>query len=100
MGAITLRGALQVGAFLAGLAALWWLVDLIGDQREAKVYARINAAIERTNVDVRAFNALDDKIAAIQDDARRKALDDALKLKGRFTLTDEEAAALRKLQGP
>ena len=95
---MTLRGSLQVLSVLAGLASLWWLVDLIGDRREAKVLARINAAIEKTNVDVRAFNALDDKISAIQEDARRKALEAAGKHRGRLLLTAEEADALSKVQ--
>lgn len=95
---MTLRGTLQVAAVLGGLASLWWLVDLIGDQREAKVLARINAAIEKTNVDVRAFNELDDKIAAIQEEARRKALDDTAGHRGRLLLTAEEAAALNKVR--
>ena len=95
---MTLRGAIQVVAWLGGLASLWWAIDFIGDQREAKVLARINAAIEKTNVDVRALNALDDKLAAIQEDARRKALEEAGKLNGRHLLTAEEAAALSKVR--
>ena len=95
---MTLRGVLQVAAALGGLASLWWLVDVIGDRREAKVLARINAAIEKTNVDVRALNALDDKISAIQEDARRKALESAGQHRGRLLLNAEEAEALGKVQ--
>jgi hypothetical protein len=55
-------------------AGLFWLVDEIGDRREAKVYRRINQAIEKTNVDVRHLNSLDEKMHAIAEDARMKAL--------------------------
>ena len=95
---MTTRGVLQVLSTIGALGALWWCVDAIGDRREAKVLARINAAIEATNVDTRAHNALEDKIAAVQEAARSKALEDAKKLRGRHILTDEEAAALGAIQ--
>lgn len=65
---------LKVGAWVACAAFLFWVVDEIGDRREAKVYRRINAAIEKTNVDVRHLNSLDEKMSAIAEDARQKAL--------------------------
>lgn len=52
----------------------WWLVDEIGDRREAKVYHRINQAIENVNVKIRASNSLEDKVAALAEAARERAL--------------------------
>lgn len=65
---------LKVAGWAAGAALLFYVVDEIGDRREAKVYRRINQAIERTNVDVRHLNSLDEKMSAIAEDARAKAL--------------------------
>lgn len=53
---------------------LFWLVDEIGDRREAKVYRRINQAIESVNVKIRASNSLEDKVAALAEATRDKAL--------------------------
>ncbi len=91
---MTLRGILQVASALGALTALWWLVDVIGDRREAKVLARIHAAIEATNVETRGANTLEEKLAVVQEATRQKALDEASKLKGRHILTEVEAAAL------
>jgi hypothetical protein len=55
-------------------AGLFWIVDEIGDRREAKVYRRINQAIENVNVKIRASNSLEDKVAALAEAAREKAL--------------------------
>jgi hypothetical protein len=95
---MTIRGIIQVLGAVVGISALWWVVDEIGDRREAKVLARINAAIEATNADTRAANTLEDKIAAVQEAAREKALADVAKLKGRHIMTAEEAASLNEVQ--
>lgn len=59
---------------------LFWLVDAIGDQREAKVWASINAAIEKTNADIDKQLSLDDRIAQVAEAARKKALANAISL--------------------
>ena len=82
--------------FASVAAFLFWLVDEIGDRREAKVYRRINEAIERTNVDVRHLNSLDEKMAAVAEDARQKALA-GIKPSDRKA-TAEEAAALTRVR--
>lgn len=64
----------KVVGWAACAALLFYVVDEIGDRREAKVYRRINAAIEKINVDVRHLNSLDEKMSAIAEDARMKAL--------------------------
>ena len=87
---LVVAGGLGVGAF--------WLVDAIGDRREAKVWAKINKAIDATNVDVRAHNSLDDKIAAIAEDARQKATAQANGLGGSCPATKEQAEALSRIR--
>lgn len=59
---------------------LFWLVDAIGDQREAKVWASINAAIEKTNADIDKQLSLDERISAVAEAARKKALANAISL--------------------
>lgn len=71
--------------FLAGLgiaAAVWWVADAIGDAREAKIYARIDRAIESTNAEIDKRLTLDERVAQVAERARRKALEDAKKLSG------------------
>lgn len=81
------------------LGCLYWVVDEIGDRREAKVWRKINAAIEKTNVDVRSFNELDEKIAAIAEDARKKALASARQVAaGRCPASAEQAQALSRIR--
>lgn len=88
--------ALRVAGAVVALAGLAWIIDEIGDRREAKVYRRINAAIEKTNVDVRHLNSLDEKMSAIAEDARQKALS-GVKPSDRKA-TAEEAAQLTKVR--
>jgi len=69
--------------FIAGLgiaAAVWWVADAIGDAREAKIYARIDRAIESTNAEIDKRLTLDERVAAVAEAARAKALSDALRL--------------------
>lgn len=71
---------LMVARFIAGLgviAFIWWGVDLIGDQRELKVWNKINVAVEKVNTEAAKQGSLDEKIAAIAEAARQKALDEA-----------------------
>ena len=75
--AVNLMPLVWAGLAAAILTVVVFLVDAIGDRREAQVWARINGAIEKTNVDVRRFNDLDDKIAAVQYETRLKALAEA-----------------------
>lgn len=80
------------------LAGGYFLVDAIGDRREAKVWAKINAAIEKTNVDVSKHNELDDKIAAIAEDARQKAVTFARQVAATCPATPEQAIALSRIR--
>jgi len=81
------------------LAAVVFMVDAIGDRREAAVWARINRAIEKTNVDVAKYNTLDDKIAAIAYEGRIKALAAAKRSSDtKFVVTQEQADALNRIK--
>lgn len=73
---IVIRSVAVVAVVIGG----FWLVDVIGDQREAKVWGEINAAIARTNANIDQQANLDEKIAQVAEQARKKALDEALKL--------------------
>ena len=81
------------------LGGVYYVVDAIGDRREAKVWRKINAAIEKTNVDVEKFSELDDKISAIAEDARKKAIDAASQIKStQSPATAEQAEALSRIR--
>jgi hypothetical protein len=87
---------LKIAGFGAVLVGLFWLVDEIGDRREAKVWRKINAAIASTNVHIAEHESLDAKIAAVAEDARLKALADVGKDGPKAT--PEQAAALSKVK--
>ena len=99
---MTLRGILQVGAVLGTLVSLWWLVDLIGDRREAKVHARYVAAAKATNLDLKAFNTEDERVAAVSEEIRRKAVAAATLVPSAngCTATAEQATALMRISTP
>lgn len=81
------------------LGGIYYVIDTIGDRREAKVWRKINAAIEKTNVDVERFSDLDDKISAIAEDARKKAIDAAKQIKStQSPATAEQAEALSRIR--
>lgn len=93
-----------IGRILAivGIAAASWVVfDAIGDAREARVWARINAAIEKTNSDIDQQLDLDEKVALVAQKARDKAFDDAkriLKDNPACVASPEEAQALTDIK--
>lgn len=70
---IGIRSVAIVVVVVGGL----WLVDAIGDQRELKVWNKINVAVEKVNTEAAKQGSLDEKIAAIAEAARQKALDEA-----------------------
>ena len=83
----------------AVISAAVWVVDAIGDRREARVWRQINDAITRTNKEVQRFNTLDEQIAAIAYDARVKALAEARKITAdNCALSPEQAAALNRIR--
>ena len=92
--------AIYAGLALALLAGGVWLVDAIGDRREAKVHARYAAAAEATNIDVRAFNSEDERVSAIAEALRAKALADAKAVPGKLVVTKAQAKALTEIRWP
>ena len=92
--------AIYAGLALALFAGGVWLVDAIGDRREAKVHARYAAAAEATNIDVRAFNSEDERVSAIAEALREQALAKARTVPGKHLATKEQAAALSAIRWP
>ena len=85
-------------AFVVVIAGGFWIVDAIGDRREERVWAQINAAIHKTNVDVTKYDELDAKIAAIAEDARAKALAEAKAVEDSCPANVEQATALSRIR--
>ena len=96
---LSLVWALRLGALAAiGVGGLW-LVDAIGDRREAKVWRKINAAIAQTNDDIGEQNELADRVRAVAVKARERALIEAKqKQSGACPLTAHEAQALARVR--
>lgn len=88
-------------AVLGVLGAVWWAADQIGDAREAKVYRKIQTAIEKTNADIDAQLSLDEKIAVVAQRAREKALAEAVSVPAVGPIcpaSPEQAAALSRIK--
>lgn len=98
---MTLRGIMQVLTAVGALGALYWLVDVIGDRREAKVHARYVAAAKATNIDLDRFNTEDERVAAVAEALRKNAVDEAMKVPGGTgcTATAPQADALNRISG-
>ena len=82
------------------LAGGVWLVDEIGDRREVKVHARYVKAADATNLDIRAFNSEDDRVAAVSQAMLVKALDKAKTVPGKLNVNNEQAKALTEIRWP
>ena len=85
---------------LGVLAGGVWIIDEIGDRREAKVHARYAKAADATNLDIRAFNSEDDRVAAVSQAMLIKALDKAKAVPGKLIVNKEQAAALSAIRWP
>jgi hypothetical protein len=89
---------LKLAGWAAGAAFLFWLVDEIGDRREAKVRAEYDQAIVETNADIGELNTAESKIAAVAAAARATALAEAAKAKGgKHPASQEQADALNRI---
>lgn len=84
------------GVIIAGI----WIVDAIGDRREAKVHAKYAAAAGVTNDDVAAFNTEDEKVAAVAEALRQQALEKAKSVPGKLIVTKAQAEALSEIRWP
>ncbi len=93
-----LRIAGFVVAAVTALGVLYYVADLIGDVREAKVRAEYVAAIDNANTDTVAANDAASKVAERDGRIRAKALADATAaLTGKCLLTAAEATALTRV---
>lgn len=82
------------------LAGGYFIVDAIGDKREAKVHARYAKAADMTNKDIAAFNSDDEKVTAVAEALRVKALEAARSVPSKHMATKEQAAALSAIRWP
>ena len=97
---LTLVWALRLGALAAiGIAGLW-LVDAIGDRREAKVHARYAKVAEAVNLKIEDFTSEDERVAAISEAIRQKALASARTIPASNTCpaSKDQAAALSQIR--
>ncbi len=88
-------------AVLGVLGGLWWISDIIGDAREAKIHRQIQEAIAKTNSEIDAQLSLDEKIAVVAQRAREKALADAQAIPAVGPVcpaSPEQAAALSRIK--
>lgn len=69
-----LTAAFRWAAVLAAIVGVVWLVGVVRRDAQAGVWAKVDAAIEKTNVAIDRQSNIDDKIAALRQDARDKAL--------------------------
>ena len=84
---------------VAGMGFLYWVADGIGDIRESKVHARYAAAAELTNEHVAAFTSEDEKVAAVSEALRLKALSAAQAVQGdKHPASKEQAEALNRIR--
>lgn len=82
------------GVFAALVVGAYFLIDAIGDRREAAVRAEYVEAARKKNVEIAGFNSADDAIAAIAEAALQQHLATAQKVAGSCPFTPEQAAAL------
>jgi hypothetical protein len=87
--------AILAGAILTGA---YFLVDAIGDAREAKVMTRIAKAAEKKNLQIGTFNNEDEIAAAINERAVTEAEVRARGVQGQCPATPEQAAALTAIR--
>ena len=74
-------------------------MTVVGDQREAQVHARYAAAAEATNIDLRAFNTEDERVAKIAEAIRAKAIAGASEAKGKgCPVNAAQAEALNRIR--
>ncbi len=93
-----LRIAGFVVAAVTALGVLYYVADLIGDVREAKVRAEYEAAIDDANTGTAAANAAASKVAERDGRVRAQALAAATAaLTGKCLLTAAEATALTRV---
>ena len=82
----------------AVLTGGFFLIDAVGDQREAKVMARIAAAAKAKNLEIGQFNTADEAMAAIIERSVTEAEIRARGVAGQCPATAEQAQALTAIR--
>ncbi len=96
---ISFLPAVWAGLLILGGWAVWYVVDEIGDRREAKVWRQINAAMHDTNERLRRGNTEEEKNAALAEAERLKAIAAASQItEGKCPATDIQAKALSRIR--
>lgn len=84
---------------IAALGGLYWFIDAVGDIRVANVHAQYAKAADLTNADVAAFTDEDEKVAAVAEAMRGRALAAARAVAGdKHPASKEQAAALNQIR--
>lgn len=83
---------------LSALGAGYWLVDEIGDRREAKVRAEYAEAARRKNIEIGKLNSADDAVAALMEAAIASKAAAASMVISSCAATKEQARALTSIR--
>ena len=83
---------------LSALGAGYWLVDEIGDRREAKVRAEYAEAARRKNIEIGKLNSADDAVAALMEAAIASKAAAAAMVISSCPATKEQARALTSIR--
>lgn len=86
------------GVFAALIVGAFFLIDAIGDRREAQVRAEYTEAARRKNVNIGAFNTAQKALDAVIDAKVQEALKASGKIPSEHKASAEQAAALNAIR--
>ena len=78
--------------------ALFWVVDEIGDRREAKVRLEYAEAARKKNIEIGNLNSAEDAVAALLEAALKAKTEAAAGVAGSCPATKDQATALTELR--
>ena len=84
-----------IGVVLGGV---YYVVDAIGDRREAQVRAEYVEAARKKNIEIGNFNSADDAVAALVEAALAAKAQAAGQVAGACPATKDQARALTELR--
>ena len=84
-----------IGVVLGGV---YYVVDMIGDRREAQVRAEYVEAARKKNIEIGNFNSADDAVAALMEAALAAKAQAAGQVAGACPATKDQAKALTELR--
>mgnify|MGYP001613323146 CR=1 FL=1 len=85
-------------AMLGVLGGVWWVVDSIGDRREAKVRGEYAEAARRKNIEIGKLNSADDAVAALMEAALASKAAAASMVISSCPATKEQSRALTAIR--